>query len=106
MVLENYVVFEEGVPKRLHFTDHHLGDRDMPDPLIGITKRLTVLTMVVDQEDGYPVSKILSITANSLASQLAGYLPDRSYTRYDWEITRRGAGFSSRYTVIATPRAG
>ncbi len=105
-MLDNYVSFQEGVPKRLHFTDHALQDRLTPDPLLGFAKMLTVLVLVVDEEDGYKVSKTLSVTSGALAGQLSGYLVDRLYRGYDFVITRRGAGFGTRYSVTGIPRPG
>jgi hypothetical protein len=104
MVLENFVTFVEGVPLRLHFVDHSLADRVITDPLTGLAKRITTLQMVVDEEDGLPVAKVLSITSENLASQIAGYLPDKAYRAYYFTITRRGSGFSTRYTVAVNPR--
>ena len=106
MVLENYVVLPEGRPVRLHFTEHGMVDRDIPDPLLGFPKRVTTLVFLVDEEDGRPVAKSLDITAEGLAAQLAGYLVDQQYRRYDIIITRRGSGFGTKYTVVASPRPG
>lgn len=106
MTLDNYVTFVEGTPTRLHFTDHALQDRDIPDPLLGFSKRISTLVLVVDEQDGRPVAKTLSVTAQSLAAQLSGYLADRLYRGYDFVVVRRGAGFSTRYSVTAIPRPG
>lgn len=103
MVLSNYVTFEEGIPRRLHFTDHSFGDKEILDPVAQITKKVTTLVLVVDREDGHAVSKTLSITSENLASQLAGYLSDRAYRKYDFSITRRGSSFATRYTVDVIP---
>ncbi len=105
MVLDNYVAFEDGASKRLHFTADHLGDRPVRDPLLGVEKMLTVLVLQVDEEDGQPVAKLLSITSQNFAAQLAGYLPNQLYRGYDFIITRRGTGFGIKYTVIAIPRS-
>ena len=106
MVLENYVTFEEGRPKRLHFTSHAVSDRRLRDPLTGLEKSMTVLAMQVDEEDGLPVAKLLSITSEGLAAQIQGYLSGEQYRAYDYTITRRGAGFGTRYSVTAIPRPG
>lgn len=106
MVLDNFVVFEEGTPVRLHFTQHAMSDRTLRDPLTGLDKQLTVLVMSVDEEDGQTVAKLLSITSETLARQLQGYLPGGQYRAYDYTITKRGSGFGTRYNVVAMPRPG
>ena len=104
MVLDNYVTLPEGIPVRLHFVDHTIGDRDVMDPLLGFNKRISVLTLVVDQQDGLAVSKVLSVTSQNLAAQLGAYLSEKVYRGYDFIITRRGAGFNTKYTVMAEPK--
>ena len=105
MVLDNYVTLPEGVPVRLHFTDHAVGDRQVMDPLLGFEKRISVLTLVVDEQDGRAVAKTLSVTSQNLAAQLSAYLTERVYRGYDYTITRRGAGFNTKFTVMAAPRS-
>ena len=104
MTLDNYIKLLDGVPMRLHFTDHAVGDRLVMDPVLEFEKRVTVLTLVVDEEDGRPVTKTLSVTAQNLAAQLSGYLSERIYRGYDFVLTRRGLGFATKYTVMIFPR--
>jgi hypothetical protein len=104
MVLDNYVTFVEGRPKRLHLTDHSIAIKTIRDPVIQLDKPVATLTFVVDEEDGLRSQKIWSITAQGLAAQLSGYLPDRTYQRYDFVVTKRGAEFGIRYSVEAIPR--
>ena len=103
-MLDNYVQLREGVPTRLHFTAHRLGDRPLRDPLLGIDKVVTVLDLVVDEEDGARVSKVLSVTAQGLASQLQPYLQAEILPRYTFTLPRRGSGCATRYLVAAAPR--
>ena len=104
MVLDNFVTLEEGRGRRLHFTDHQLVTGEMPDPLLGIAKMVTRLVFVVDEEDGAPVAKTLSIPSSKLASQFTPYLADKSYRRFVYTVTRRGAGFLTDYQVDARVR--
>jgi len=103
-VLGNFVQLEEGVPTRLHFVGHTMVDRVIRDPLLGIDKPVTTLTMIVDERDGERVTQVLSVTSENLAAQLEPWLSGDRYKLNDFTITKRGTGFQTRYTVEVTPR--
>lgn len=104
-VLDNVVQLREGAPKRLHFTDHGIGDVEIQDPVMRVAKMVTRLTFTVDEEDGSPVAKTFSVLSERLAGDLAPYLPERAYRSLEFVITRRGTGFATSYTVLRIPRA-
>jgi hypothetical protein len=104
MVLDNYVRLEEGVPTRIHVADHAIVTREIRDTLTGWQKPTTILELRVDEEGGRPVAKVLSVTAEKLAQQLAPYLPGHLYRQYTYTITRRGSGFATAYQVQVEPR--
>lgn len=104
-VLDNIVKLPEGIAKRLHFTSAAFQDRAIKDPVTQETKVVTVLVLVVDQEDGVTVAKTLGVTAEGLAAQLAPYLDAGRIGSHDFTITRRGSSFATRYAVEASPRA-
>lgn len=99
MVLDNYISFIPGFPKRLHFTSHALVTKEIQDPLLGRAKPVTSLVFTVDREDGAPVAKTLSVVSERLATSLEPYLEDGAYRSLDFTITKTGAGFRTRYSV-------
>ena len=103
MVLQNYVVLQNDVPARVHFTDHRIEDRTItsPDTLRPTIKR--TLIFEVDRLNGLPVQAILSTMAEKLASQFLPYLDKKLYTSYEFVITQRGDGFLRKWTVQAIP---
>ncbi len=104
MVLQNYVMLQQGVPARLHFYDHLIESRTITDPSTRQPAARNVLVFEVDQLNGNPVNSKFSTMAEKLAGQFAAYLPDKSYRNYDFIITMRGTGFQTAYTVQAVPR--
>jgi hypothetical protein len=104
-LLDNVVQLREGVPKRLHFTDHAIADVEIQDPLLQRPKMVTRLTFTVDEEDGSPVAKTFSVLSERLAGDLGPYLPERAYRSLEFVITRRGTGFATSYTVLRIPRS-
>ena len=104
MVLENYVILVPGVPARLHFTDHHIETRTITDPVTGQPTSRRALVLDVDQLNGRLVAARYSTMAEKHAAQFAPYLPDKSYTRYDFTITATGESFRRSWSVQVTPR--
>ena len=104
MVLDNFVRLEEGVPRRLHIVDHAIVTREIRDTLTGWQKPTTVLELRIDEEDGRPAAKVLSVTAEKLAAQLQPYLAGNLYRAHTFTITRRGSGFGTSYMVQVEPR--
>jgi hypothetical protein len=104
-MLMNYVALAPGVPRKMHFTDDYLVDRDITDPDSGKTKRLKTLVFQVDEIDGEPASKTFSVVSSKLAAALQPYLKDHAYRGWDFVITKDGSGFTARFKVDARPRS-
>ncbi len=103
-VLGNYVQFEEGIPRRLHFIGHTMVDRVIRDPVLQMDKPVTTLNLIVDELDGEKVTQVLSVLSENLASQLEPWTQGQRYLNNDFIITKRGTGFQTRYTVEVVPR--
>ena len=99
MVLENYVKLTEGVPTRLHFSDHAIVTKTITDPLTHRAKEVKALELVVDRENGAVVSKSYSILSEKHAIDFARYLDNKSYRQFDFVITVYGKGYSAVYSV-------
>lgn len=104
MVLQNNVILQNGIPTRLHFTDHRIEKRTITEPATGRQVLRSVLALDVDQLDGRPVVAILSTMAEKLAGQFAPYLTDKSYVNFNFTITQLGDGFTRTWSVKVTPR--
>ena len=103
MVLQNTIILQDGIPARLHFTDHHFESRTITE---GLTQRQVprnTLVMDVDRLDGAAVQAVLTTMAEGLAGQLDPYLKDKSYKNYEIIITQRGFGFTRKWTVQFIP---
>jgi hypothetical protein len=103
-MLMNYVALAPGIPRRLHFTDDYLVDRDITDPDTKKTKRIKTLVFQVDEVDGEMASKTFSVLSQSLSAALQPYLKDHAYRGWDFVITKDGSGFTARFKVEARPR--
>ena len=104
-VLVNHVILENGIPTRLHFTDHRIEARTITEPVTGRPAIRQVLALIVDTLDGRPVSAEFSTMAEKLAGQFEPYLGDKSYRGYDFTITQFGEGFTRSWSVKVTPRS-
>ncbi len=111
MPLQNYVIFQNGIPERLHFTDHVLEQITITDPVTQRAAPRNRLTMTVDEingtktgRGGLPIIAKLSVLAESLAGKLEAYRPGKAYLNYDFIITQTGTGYLSRYSVQVVPR--
>lgn len=102
-MLDNYVRLVPGVPKRLHFTQGQVVEKEITDPALGRGKRLRALELAVDREDGLPTSKSFSVVSEKLAQSLAPYLDGGRLPIYDFTITQYGSGYTRTYTVEARP---
>ena len=105
-MLMNYIALEEGVPVRLHFTDHYIIEREIWDKDAGRMKTLRSLTFFCDKVDGTPAAKTFSILADKLAGLLQPYLPDNEYRTKEFIITKQGEGFVKRFSVQVIPFQG
>ena len=103
MVLQNTIILQDGVPARLHFTDHHIERRTITDSATGQGVGKNTLVMNVDRLDGRLVEAVLTTMAEGLALELDPYLKDKSYRNYEVIITQRGDGFRRRWTVQFIP---
>lgn len=90
--LENWVILKPGVPKKLHFSDHRFLERVITDPVFGVEKRVQSLMLLVDEEDGHPVEKTLSIVSSKLVQELSGYLEGKKYKGYRFVIVKDAPG--------------
>lgn len=99
MVLMNYVELLPGIPTRLHFTDDYLIERDIAVPETGKTKRINSLVFQVDELDGEPASRTLSVLSKKLWAQLEPFLAGKRYLEYDFIITRSGSGFLTDFQL-------
>ena len=104
MVLQNYVVLQQGLPAELHFTDHIIVQRTITDALTGKPGVRNILEFDVDRLNGRQVFAKFSTMSEKLASKLGPYLAEKSYTRYYFTITQTGTLWLTTYTVLVTPR--
>jgi len=98
-MLMNYVGLNPGIPRRMHFTDDYLVDRDIWDPQLGRSKRVRSLVFWVDELDGENVARTFSILSTKLQQQLQPFLEGKEYTKYDFVITEVGEGFTKDFLV-------
>ena len=103
MVFMNYTILEDGVPKRVHLSDHYWVDRMIWDKDLGKEKPVRSLVFAVDREDYEPVMRSLSVLSNRLAAQFEPYLKDSHHRDFDFVITKTGSGFGTQYQVEAIP---
>lgn len=103
-VLQNNIILANGVPARMHFTDHEIAGRDIIDPLTQKPKTVKALIFTVDELDGNPVTASYSTISEKHASQFAPYLGDKSYRDKLVTITPMGSGFSKDWLVSWAPR--
>jgi len=102
-MLMNYIDLKEGEPKRLHFTDHYIIEREIFDKNLDKVKTIKSLTFWCDREDAMPTAKTFSIMADKLAGLLAPYLPGNDYRTKEFIITKQGEGFTKRFSVQVIP---
>jgi len=93
MVLQNYIILEEGIPAALHFTDHVITAREITDPVTQETKTVNALVFSVDELNGRPVSAHYSTVSEKHALTFQPYLDGKKYARYTFVITQMGKGF-------------
>lgn len=99
MVLKNYIELQEGIPARFHFTDYLIVEKDITDPLTRTTRTVRALQFTVDRLDGRELSSSFSVLAEKLAVQLEPFLVDNRFRGYEFEITKVGRGFQTRFSV-------
>lgn len=111
MPLQNYVIFQSGVPERLHFTDHAYEQIIVTDRVTGKNQPRNRLLMTVDEingsktdSNGLPIIARLSAIAAGLADKIEPYLAGKAYQNYDFVITQTGTDFQTRYSIQVIPR--
>jgi len=104
MTFSNYVALEPGIPKRLHFTDHYLVQREIADRDTGGVKKIWSHVFYVNEEDGEEVSKTFSILSEKLWRALEPYEPNNVYRGYDFIITQMGDKFQKDWNVQVNKR--
>jgi len=102
-VLVNHVILENGVPARMHFTDHAITARTITEANTQRGKIVNTLEFTVDRLDGLPVHATFSTIAEKLAGQFEPYLKDKGYRNYEVIITQSGEGFQRRWSVQFIP---
>jgi hypothetical protein len=103
MVLKNHVILQNEIPARLHFINHRILPRTITEPDTGQPAIRNVLEFDVDRLNGEPVHAAFSTMAEKLAGKFAGYLPEKTYIRYDFVITQHGEGYQRDWTVQRVP---
>jgi hypothetical protein len=103
MVLQNYVILQNGVPARLHFYEHSIDKRTITDPVTGKPALRSVLVLEVDKLNYRAVTSKFSVMAEKLAAQLGPYLEGNAYKDYDFVITQNGEGFLRSWSVQVVP---
>ena len=102
-VLQNYVTFQEGIPKTLKIDKISQEPRSWVDKKTGAQRTLTRQIVHVVEEDGVPVNKIFSHYSEKLAGTLqfwwnSGILPAKTLVirrftmpgRYEYEASYVG----------------
>ena len=88
MSLENWVKLKPDVPVRMHFREYRIAPRQIMDPFWKTERTVDSLLFLVDREDGVHVDKTYSVVSERLASEFEPYLADRSYTLYEWVLSK------------------
>ena len=88
----------------LHFFDHGIMKRVISDPIRKVNVERETLMMYVDRENGAAVSKVYSVLSQKHASELAGYLPGKSYVNYLFTVQKDAAGTVPPRIVKVVPR--
>lgn len=104
MVLQNFIVLQEGIAAVMHFADHELAERDIVDPLTRREKVITILEFTVDRLGGEAVNTVFSVTSEKLAQGLQPWLEGKRYRDFTFIITRRGRGFRTEYEIQTSAR--
>lgn len=105
MVLQNYVILQEGRPARMHFAAVEKVVKTITDPTTGHPKAVNTLVWTVDELNGRAVVAYYSITSQTHAQDFAPFLDGEKYRQYDFVVTVLGSGFQRRYQVQPLPRA-
>jgi hypothetical protein len=101
--ISNFVTLVPGVPVKLHFKDHAIQKRVITDPIRRVQVERESLMLYVDKENSTPCDKVLSILSQKLAADFAGYLPGKSYTRYEFVLIKDAAGTVPPRIVSVAP---
>lgn len=98
-MLMNYIALVPGVPTRLHFTDDYIVERSILEKESGKQKSIKSLIFWVDELNGSPCARTLSVMSQKLQAPLEPFRKDKQYTLYDFIITKMGDGFYVDWNV-------
>jgi len=104
VVPENWVIFQLGERKTLHFYDHAMVVRELTDPITGKPKRIESLVLYVDEENGVKVEKMFSVLSRTLAEALAPYIEGKKYLNYNFIIEKPAFKYAPPRLVEVRPR--
>lgn len=104
-MFQNYLKLENDVPVRVHFDDLNRVERVIRDPDLGKDKTVESRMFWVDRIDGEPAAKSFSVLSEGLWQQLEPYTQNQRFRDFEFVITRRGAGYQTKYEVEAIPIA-
>jgi predicted Holliday junction resolvase-like endonuclease len=105
-MLMNYVQLEVDKPALMHFSDHYFVRRQIKDPESLKMKWVESLVFWVDKLNEESSARTFSVLSTKLAAKLEPFLAEQKYQKYDFRITKRGAGYAVDWTVEALPLAG
>ena len=98
-MLMNYIALVPGVPTRMHFTDDYIVERTIMEKESGKPKTVKSLVFWVDELNGEPAARTLSVMSQKLLAPLEPFRKGKEYTRYDFIITKMGDAFFTDWNV-------
>ena len=104
MALDLWIRLEPGKPKKIHIKSWQKINRVITDPITGMPKEIPSLILIVDEEDGIPVNKQLSIVSQKLSAELAPYLESGAYVNYNFIIIKDSLGPIPPRLLAVEPR--
>lgn len=105
-MLMNYIALEADKPTLLHFTDHYFVRRQIADKDRGGYKPVDSLVFWCDRLEGEACARTFSVLSTKLSTKLEPFLAEKLYQKYDFRITKTGAGYATDFVVEALPQAG
>ena len=98
-MLMNYIALVPGVPTRMHFTDDYIVERSILEKESGKEKTVKSLIFWVDELNGEPAARTLSVMSQKLQAPLEPFRKGKEYLNYDFIITKMGEGFYVDWNV-------
>jgi hypothetical protein len=103
MVLQNFVVLQDGVPAVMHFRSGQIVEKDITDPLTRQPKRVRVLEFQVDRLGGAATEATFSVTSEKLAQTLMPFVEQGRLASTTFIVTKHGSGFRTEYETQTLP---